>query len=155
MGGRDSMRQDEFQRRVDSSYEKYGWTKEQRAVFDKFVNERYANFRKPENTLRSYLDLLNQVVLKIKKPFSEITYDDLIPLLRDWQNRYGKKTTIMHGPLYIVEILQFHQDLSSQHHRQHRKLCSLDHSILECERALWDLNTELDCSLHSYTLELL
>jgi integrase len=89
------MRQDDFQRRVDSSYEKYGWTEEQRAVFDKFVDERYANTRNPENTLRSYLDLLNQVVLKIKKPFSEITYDDLIPLLRDWQIRYGKST--IHG----------------------------------------------------------
>ncbi|MBU7037063.1 MAG: hypothetical protein HXS52_03965 [Theionarchaea archaeon] len=89
------MRQDELQRRVDSSYEKYGWTDEQRAVFDKFIDERYASTRKPENTLRSYLDLLNQVVLKIKKPFSEITYDDLIPLLRDWQERYGKST--MHG----------------------------------------------------------
>jgi hypothetical protein len=44
------MRQDEFQRRADSNYEKCGWTEEQREFFDKFNNERYANTRKPENT---------------------------------------------------------------------------------------------------------
>jgi hypothetical protein len=83
------------ERRVGSSYEKYGWTEEQREVFNKFIDERYASTRNPENTLRCYLDLLNQIVLEIKKPFSEITYDDLIPLLKDWQKRYGKST--LHG----------------------------------------------------------
>jgi len=45
--------------------------------------------------VRSYLDLLNSIVLKIKKPFSEITYDDLEPLLSEWQEKYGKTT--LHG----------------------------------------------------------
>ncbi|MBU7030198.1 MAG: tyrosine-type recombinase/integrase [Theionarchaea archaeon] len=43
----------------------------------------------------SYLDLLNSIVPKIKKPFSEITYDDLEPLLSEWQEEYGKTT--LHG----------------------------------------------------------
>jgi hypothetical protein len=81
-------------KRVEKSYGKYGWTKEQRE-FDKFLKERYANYRNPENTLRSYLDLLNQVVLKLKKSFSEITYDDLVPLLKEWQEMYGEST--LHG----------------------------------------------------------
>ena len=42
-----------------------------------------------------YLDLLNQIVLKIKKPFTDIKYEDLIPFLREWQIKYGKST--MHG----------------------------------------------------------
>ena len=74
---------------------KYGWSEEQRKVFDKFVEERYANYRNPENTLCSYLDLLNQLVLDIKKPFSDITYEDLIPLLIKWQNQYEMST--LHG----------------------------------------------------------
>ena len=89
------MRSEELLGRIDYSYEKYGWTDKQRDVFDRFVRERYANYKNPENTLRSYLDLLNQVVLRIKKPFSEITYDDLVTLLMEWQQKYGKAT--MHG----------------------------------------------------------
>jgi len=60
------MESDELLRRVESSYAKYGWIKEQREVFDKFMKERYANYRNPENTLRSYLDLLNQIAPIIK-----------------------------------------------------------------------------------------
>jgi hypothetical protein len=60
-----------------------------------FVKERYASHKKQENTLRSYLDLLNQVVLKNKKPFSEMMYDDFISLLMEWQANYGEAT--MHG----------------------------------------------------------
>ena len=89
------MKSEELFKRVSSSYEKYGWTEKQRKVFDRFIDERYANYKKPENTLRSYLDLLNQIVLKIKKPFTDIEYDDLIPLLREWQIKYGKAT--IHG----------------------------------------------------------
>ncbi len=89
------MKNEEIVRRVNSSYEKYGWTEAQRKVFDRFIEERHANFTNPENTLRSYLDLLNQLVLKIKKPFSDITYEDLVPLLREWQEEYGNTT--MHG----------------------------------------------------------
>ncbi len=89
------MESEELRRRADYSFKKYGWTKEQKRVFDQFVDERYANYEKPENTLRSYLDLLNQIVLKVKKPFSEMTYEDLLPLLREWHERYGKAT--IHG----------------------------------------------------------
>jgi site-specific recombinase XerD len=85
----------ELRRRIDRSYEKYGWTKEQIETFERFMEERYANYKKPENTLRSYLDLLNQIVFKIKKPFSEISYEDLIPLLREWTDNYGEST--LHG----------------------------------------------------------
>jgi len=84
------MESEDLRRRVDYNYEKYGWTKEQKRVFEKFVNERYANYDKPENTLRSYLDLLNQIVLKVKKPFSDMTYEDLLSLLREWHKRYGR-----------------------------------------------------------------
>jgi hypothetical protein len=75
-------------KRVEKSYVKYGWTKEQRE-FDR-VMKGFANYRNPENTLHTYLDLLNQVVLKLKNPFSEMTYDDLVPLLSEWQEMYGE-----------------------------------------------------------------
>ncbi|MBU7046338.1 MAG: hypothetical protein HXS54_07845 [Theionarchaea archaeon] len=66
------MKSEELLRRVGNSYEKYGWTEEQRKVFDRFIDERYANYKKPENTLRSYLDLLNQIVLKIRNPLQTL-----------------------------------------------------------------------------------
>jgi hypothetical protein len=47
--------------------------------------------RNPENTLRSYLDLLNQSVLKIKKPFSKM-YEDFALLLSEWQSMYEEST---------------------------------------------------------------
>jgi len=89
------MRSEEIHERVEMSYEKYGWTEKQKEVFEKFINERYANFTNPKNTVCSYLDVLNQIVSKIKKPFAEITYDDLVPLLGEWQEKYGKTT--IHG----------------------------------------------------------
>lgn len=39
------------------------------------------------NAVCSYLDVLNQVVLKIKNSFAEITYDDLVSLLGEWQEK--------------------------------------------------------------------
>jgi len=89
------MESEELRRRVDSSYERYGWIEEQKETFERFIEERYANYKRPENTLRSYLDLLNQIVLKIKKPFSDIAYDDLVPLLREWTGKYREST--LHG----------------------------------------------------------
>ena len=89
------MRSEEIRERVEKSYRKYGWTEEQKEVFEKFIKERYANYAKPRNTVRSYLDVLNQIVLKIKKPFSEITYGDLESVLSEWQEKYGKAT--LHG----------------------------------------------------------
>ncbi|MBU7028174.1 MAG: tyrosine-type recombinase/integrase [Theionarchaea archaeon] len=89
------MRSEEIRKRVEKSYEKYGWTDEQIEVFDKFIKERYANYANPKNTVCSYLDLLNSIVPRIQKPFSEITYDDLVPLLGEWQEKYGKAT--LHG----------------------------------------------------------
>jgi len=89
------MRSEEIRGRVDNSYEKYGWTDNQKEVFEKFIKERYANYANPKNTVGQYLDLLNSIVLKIKKPFSEITYDDLEPLLSEWQEKYGKAS--LHG----------------------------------------------------------
>ena len=89
------MESEDLRRRVDSSYESYGWIKEQKETFERFIEERYANYKKPENTLRSYLDLLNQIVLKVKKPFSDMTYEDLVPLLKEWTEKYGEST--LHG----------------------------------------------------------
>ena len=89
------MKSEELMKRVEISHEKYGWTEAQKEVFDKFLEERYAKYRNPENTLFSYLDLLNQLVSRIKKPFSEITYEDLVRLLMEWHEKYGKAT--MHG----------------------------------------------------------
>ena len=89
------MDSEKLQRRVNFSYNKYKWTEEQQKVFNKFISERYANYKNIKNTLRSYVDLLNQLVLKIKKPFSEITYDGLIPLLAEWQKSYSEAT--LHG----------------------------------------------------------
>jgi site-specific recombinase XerD len=85
----------EFAERVEYSYEKFGWTEEQQIVFNRFLRERYANYKNPINTLRSYLDTLNRLVEEIKKPFSEITYDDLIPVLERWQNEFSSAT--IHG----------------------------------------------------------
>jgi integrase len=89
------MRSDEIRGRVERNYERYQWTTEQRDVFDKFINERYANYENPKRTICTYLDMLNQVVLILKKPFSEMEYDDLEPLLIGWQKRYGKAS--LHG----------------------------------------------------------
>ena len=80
---------------IDQCYERYRWTKKQREVFNKFVDEKIANYEKPWNTIRSYLDMLNQVVKTIKKPFSDITYEDLIPILKEWQQKYASST--LHG----------------------------------------------------------
>ena len=82
-------------RRVKYSYAKYGWTPEQRQVFDKFIDERMANYKNPWNTLRSYLDVLNPLVQKVKKPFSEMGYDDLVCVLKDWQQNHSEATA--HG----------------------------------------------------------
>lgn len=82
-------------RRIKTSYEKYGWTPEQQEVFNKFVAERYANYSNPVNTIRSYLDVLNRVVEHIKKPFCDITIEDLLPILTEWQQELSPAT--MHG----------------------------------------------------------
>jgi site-specific recombinase XerD len=89
------MDSDGLRKRLNKSYKKYGWTETQIETFERFISERYANYKNPENTLRSYLDLLNQIVLKVKKPFSEITYDDLLPLLKEWTEEYREST--LHG----------------------------------------------------------
>ena len=89
------MRSDEIRGRVERSYEKYGWSKEQREVFDKFINERFANYENPKKTVCAYQDTLNQVVRTLKKPFSEMVYEDLEPVLIGWQERYGKAS--LHG----------------------------------------------------------
>ncbi len=75
-----------LEEKIKGSYEKYGWTPEQRAVFDRFVRERLANYRKPQKTIEGYLNTLNKVTSKVKKPFSEITIEDLLPILESWQD---------------------------------------------------------------------
>jgi len=50
-----------LRKRVEYSYKKYGWTEEQKKMFEWFIEELYSNYKNPENTLRSYLDLLNQL----------------------------------------------------------------------------------------------
>lgn len=63
------MRSDEIRDRVERSYERYEWTTEQRDVFDKFINEQYANYENPKKTVCAYQDTLNQVVVTLKNPF--------------------------------------------------------------------------------------
>ncbi len=72
-------------RRMQVSFKKHGWTPEQRGRFEKFVEERFANYPNPTNTLVTYVAVLNHVVEHIKKPFSDITSDDLLPILQEWQ----------------------------------------------------------------------
>jgi hypothetical protein len=63
--------------------------------FYRFIDERMANYKNPWNTLRSYLDVLNPLVQKVKKPFSEMGYDDLVCVLKDWQQNHLEATA--HG----------------------------------------------------------
>ncbi len=70
---------------MEYCFTEYGWTPEQRKLFREFVEERYANYSNPSNTVLGYLAALNHVVERIKKPFSEITFDDLLPILQEWQ----------------------------------------------------------------------
>jgi site-specific recombinase XerD len=71
--------------RMEYSFHKYGWTSEQQKIFKEFINERLANYSNPTNTILGYLTALNHVVERIKKPFSDITFDDLQPILQEWQ----------------------------------------------------------------------
>ena len=64
-------------------------------MFDRFIDERIANYDNPENTLKGYLGTLNQIVKNTKKPFSQITYEDLIPILKEWKKKYSKAS--LHG----------------------------------------------------------
>jgi len=89
------MKRDRLRSRLNKAYVKYAWTDEQKARFEDFITEKYANYEHPENTIRSYLDTLNRVVFEINKPFSDITINDLMPLLRKWNDNYAKTT--VHG----------------------------------------------------------
>ena len=81
--------------RIQTSYSKYGWTDGQIEVFERWLKERRANYKNPENTVRGYLDTLNSIVFHIKKPFSEMTADDLFPLLEKWESEFSQAT--VHG----------------------------------------------------------
>jgi len=89
------MKRNTLEKRIKDSFEKYRWTEEQQKVFRVFVEERYANYSRPENTLNSYLSLLNYVVDHIKKPFSNMTYSDIVPILINWQENHSEAT--VHG----------------------------------------------------------
>jgi site-specific recombinase XerD len=86
---------EKINRRIEYSFQEYGWTEEQQKCFRVFVEERYANYPKPFNTIRSYMDALNHVVERIKKPFSDMTSEDLYPLLQEWQKELSPAT--VHG----------------------------------------------------------
>ncbi len=75
-----------FYRRMELSFEKFGWTPDQQESFRKFVNERIANYRNPIKTLFNYLDVLNKVAERIKKPFNDIEFEELVPILQEWEN---------------------------------------------------------------------
>lgn len=72
-------------RKMQASFEKYDWTQKQQERFEVFVNERFANNPRPTNTLLTHLTFLNQVVERIKKPFLDMTPDDLLPIVQEWQ----------------------------------------------------------------------
>lgn len=82
-------------KKKEGCYERYGWTDEQRARFEDFIRERYSNFRKPEPTISTYMDALNTVVAELKKPFSEMTYEDLQPILQKW-HEYSSATNYVY-----------------------------------------------------------
>ena len=77
--------QEKVHQRMEYCFTEYGWTPEQQKLFREFVEERFANYSSPSNTVLGYLAALNHVVERIKKPFSEITFDDLLPILQEWQ----------------------------------------------------------------------
>lgn len=89
------MKGNTLEKRIKDSFKKYGWTEEQQKVFRVFVGEKYANYSSLENTLNSYLSLLNYVVDYIKKPFSNMTYSDNVPILKNWQENHSEAT--VHG----------------------------------------------------------
>lgn len=81
-------------KKMQASFEKHDWTQEQGERFETFVNEQFTNYPTPTKNVLSYLTLLNQVVESIKKPFSDMTMDDLDPLVQEWQE---KSSAIAHG----------------------------------------------------------
>jgi site-specific recombinase XerD len=85
-----------LEKSIESNSKKYNWTTEQRETFIRFKNERYANYSNPEETVKKYLYLLNSVVKLNKYPFAEMTRDDVLEVLRMWQQSGWSETTI-HG----------------------------------------------------------
>ncbi|MGD2248797.1 MAG: tyrosine-type recombinase/integrase [Candidatus Methanofastidiosia archaeon] len=81
--------------RMEYSFTEYGWTLAQQKVFKEFVEERFANYSNPVNTILGYLSALNHVVESNKKPFSEITFKDLRSILQKWQEENSPAT--VHG----------------------------------------------------------
>jgi site-specific recombinase XerD len=81
--------------RMEYSFTEYGWTPSQQKVFKEFVEERFANYSNPINTILGYLSALNHVVECNKKPFSEIAFNDLCPILQKWQAENSSAT--VHG----------------------------------------------------------
>jgi site-specific recombinase XerD len=82
------------ERRMISNFYRYGWTTEQRDRFEDFVEERFANYSNPVNTILLYLVVLNHVVKEVKKPFSDIELADLFPILQEWQEN---SSATVHG----------------------------------------------------------
>jgi site-specific recombinase XerD len=81
--------------RMEYSFKEYGWTPAQQKVFREFAEERFANYSNPVNTILGYLSGLNHVVELNKKPFSELTFNDLRPILQRWQEENSPAT--VHG----------------------------------------------------------
>ena len=81
-----------IERRMQSSFETYGWTDEQKKRFEDFVEERFANYSNPTNTILLYLAALNHIVEQVKKPFSDMTVEDMIPVLQEWQKNSSATT---------------------------------------------------------------
>ena len=84
-----------LENRIQASYRKYGWTDEQIEPFERWLKERRANYKNPGNTVKGYLDTLNCIVSEVKKPFSEMTMDDLFPILEKWGKEFSEAT--VHG----------------------------------------------------------
>lgn len=56
------------------------------------MEERFANYSNPVNTILLYLAVLNHIVEHVKKPFSDMTIEDLIPVLQKWQENSSATT---------------------------------------------------------------
>lgn len=84
---------------MEQTFKKYGWTDEQQKRFREFVREKMATNRKAYNTISNYLYTLSCIVIHVKKPFSKMTFEDLLPALEKWNKQspataHGRKNKL-------------------------------------------------------------
>jgi hypothetical protein len=80
------MESKELHSRVNSNYDKYRQAEGQIKPFEPVIAGQHTHYKPSENTLRPYLDFLNQILSDIKKPFSKITCENVVLCLENKQN---------------------------------------------------------------------